>query len=484
MHGLEHCPVNNKRRIPTPVKLYVLALIIRLIPVLLTSNLAIGLDDMFQYDMLARSLAEGNGFRWYSAADLDLVRSYVDIDLVVGEFDPNGILASFRAPGYPAFLSVIYSLASLSSRFFIARIIQTFVGAGLVPLVYFISKKLFPAHPRSAFIAGLALAFYPMLVIYPLALATENLFIPLVYAGILLLLKASEKQQLSLFGIAGAVLGLATLTRSVVFAFVGLAALWIWWVSRNWRAVAVYLISLLIVVSPWVIRNTLLHDRFTFVENSLGYNLHMGYHPLSQGTFQYGISLELFPYIDDGVRNEIGIEAGLGFIRENPERIPQLMLNRLSFFMGLEKRGLSYFYSNGFFGSIPPATLLGIFLIFTLPFAIISSLAIIGFGFNRWNKGNVLMALFISAYTAPHILLLSEPRFHLAIVPAIAIYAGYAWSRRTKIYSLAISNRKLATVLFIALILLWLNWAWELNRDADLLRTLFGPDGYRAGFSY
>ena len=40
---------------------------------LLSYNLAIGLDDMFQYDMLARSLSTGHGFRWYAQDDLKLI---------------------------------------------------------------------------------------------------------------------------------------------------------------------------------------------------------------------------------------------------------------------------------------------------------------------------------------------------------------------------------------------------------------------------
>lgn len=53
-----------------PVRIYIIALIFRLVPVFLTANLGIGLDDMFQYDMLARSIASGNGFRWYAEDDL------------------------------------------------------------------------------------------------------------------------------------------------------------------------------------------------------------------------------------------------------------------------------------------------------------------------------------------------------------------------------------------------------------------------------
>lgn len=64
-----------------PLKIYFVALVLRLIPILLTMNLGIGLDDMFQYDMLARSLASGHGFRWYAQEDLKLLEPYVDFDL-------------------------------------------------------------------------------------------------------------------------------------------------------------------------------------------------------------------------------------------------------------------------------------------------------------------------------------------------------------------------------------------------------------------
>ena len=44
-------------------RIYVVALVLRLIPAILARGLGIGLDDMFEYDMLARSIISGNGFR-------------------------------------------------------------------------------------------------------------------------------------------------------------------------------------------------------------------------------------------------------------------------------------------------------------------------------------------------------------------------------------------------------------------------------------
>ena len=90
------------------VRIYLLSLVARLIPLLMLADLGIGLDYMFQYDMLARSLTQGNGFRWYAREDLKTLEPYIDFDLAsVENYDPNiGVSTSFRAPLYPFFLSI------------------------------------------------------------------------------------------------------------------------------------------------------------------------------------------------------------------------------------------------------------------------------------------------------------------------------------------------------------------------------------------
>src|SRR5215208_6601022 len=129
-------------------RIFIVALVLRLIPVILARGLGIGLDDMFQYDMLARSLSAGNGFRWYAQEDLNQLASYVDFDLSsVKEYDPiRGIPTSFRAPLYPTFLALVYVFSGTGfSRFFAARLAQViFLGAPLAPLTYWVAQKLFP----------------------------------------------------------------------------------------------------------------------------------------------------------------------------------------------------------------------------------------------------------------------------------------------------------------------------------------------------
>lgn len=469
--------------LPITVRLFLLALILRLIPVLFAIHLPIGLDDMFQYDMLARSIVSGNGFRWYAQEDIQRVKQFIDIDFI-GDYDPRGVLTSFRAPGYPTFLAGIYALSGMEWRLFAARFVQALLGATLAPMTYLLSRRLFPKREDVAVFAGIALAIYPMLVLYPLALATETLFIPLVLAGTLLLLRAAESRRALDFLLAGAIFGAATLTRSVIFGFVLLAILWIWFVAKQWRGAAYFALAVLALVLPWTIRNTLLHHRLTFVENSFGYNFHMGFHPEGTGTFQFGISLELVPYLDDAVRNEIGMQRGWQFIRQDPGRVPQLVLNKLGYFFSLERRALTYFYSNNFFGNIPTLLLIALFLLFALPFPIIATLAAAAVPFVQVTKERLLIYLLVVGYLFPHLVLIAEERFHVALVPMIAIFAGYAWCGRKEIWAAAKANRLRFAAAIVLVVLLWANWGGELWRDKDKLAILFGPDGNHAGFSY
>ena len=116
------------------IRIYVVALVLRLIPVLLSYNLPIGLDDMFQYDMLGRSLAAGDGYRWYAQEDIDLLLSYIDIEFIGDDYDSRGVLTSFRAPAYPAFLAVLYKIGGLENRFFITRLVEGLLGALLAAM--------------------------------------------------------------------------------------------------------------------------------------------------------------------------------------------------------------------------------------------------------------------------------------------------------------------------------------------------------------
>lgn len=471
-----------KKKISLSAQLYIVALLLRLIPVVLSYDLAIGLDDMFQYDMLARNIAGGNGFRWYGEAELALYQQYFPFEFVLPEgYHPAGVLTSFRAPAYPAFLAIIYFFSSSTRRWFYARIVQAFIGASLAPLTFQLAKIVFPESLKTQKISGAILALYPMLLVYPIGLATENLFFPLFLATTLALLYAAKHKHYGFYILSGILFGLTALTRSAVISALPFIMLWLWFDRKHKKAVFIFPVFVALVIAPWSIRNTMLHNKFTFIETSLGYNLHMGYHPQSTGTFTFGVSLELLPYIDDMEREEIGNALALGYITADPGRVPELIVRKLGHFFALEIRPLVYFYSSNFFGAVPSGALISIFLLFGLPFVFLSSFAMVGIVTTRWNQPARLVGLIALTYTLPHLLIMAEPRFHLVLIPYFAVFAAQGWTQRKKIFSLHLWKK----ALLIGLIsLLFLNWGLALWHDADKLAMLFGSDGNLSYFDY
>lgn len=479
----------QKEKKPFPwfvVSVYVLALLVRLAPVIAARELTIGLDDMFQYDMLARSIAAGQGFRWYGQEDLALVERYFPIEFVTGEYDPRGVLTSFRAPGYPMFLSLIYLIVPLAQRFFAARLVQAGIGAFLAPMTYALARRVFPGKEKLARISAVILALYPMLVVFPLALATETIFVPLVLGGTLALLKAGETHRTSDYVLAGVMFGAAALTRSVIAAILPFLMLWAWFMAKDKKGALILLAGVLVFTVPWSVRNSRLHGQFTFVENAMGYTLYMGYHPDTDGKFIYGPSVDLMPYLDDGERNQVGMEKAIGFIKDDPGRIPYLMVRKLGYFLGLERRALTYFYSNNFVGQVPQPYFTLLFIVFTLPFAVVTSSAALALPFLPWKKESILVGVVCLAYIAPHTLLLAEDRFHLAIVPFLTVFAAYTWTHFSELLAQMRqkSNRWKLALALVLLVLLWFNWGFELWQDADKLAILFGPQGNQSYFSY
>ncbi len=486
-------------------RIFIIALILRLIPILLARGLGIGLDDMFQYDMLARSLAQGHGFRWYAQVDLDRFASFLTFDLSsLKDYDPRlGVSTSFRAPLYPAFLAVVYFFNGLDfSRFFAARLAQAiFLGAPLAPLTYFVAIRLSSFFlsvemkderrkklERVARISAWIVAAYPLLLVYPLGLGTENPFFVLLLASFLFLLLSIEKPTTSNFLLSGLSLGLTALTRSVILPFAGLAVLWAWLILKQKRGAILIAITFALSIFPWVIRNSLLHHKLTGIETSMGYNLYLGYHPDGNGSFIFGPSLDLLSILDDAERDKVGTEKAIEFIREEPERVLSLAINRLGFFFELEKRVLMYFYSNNMIGFVPLPLLMTILAIMLLPFVLISTSAALGLSLLRRRPEHILLGLLFVGYILPHVLILSEDRFHLALVPYIAILAAQLWvggiGTLSARWQESTTGKILVTLGIVCVFLLLLNWGGELNRDWDKIAQLLGPNGNESYFSY
>jgi hypothetical protein len=341
-------------------------------------------------------------------------------------------------------------------------------------------------HEKAARIAAWIIACYPMLLMYPLGLGTENPFFILLLTSFFFLLASLEKPTILRLLLSGFFLALTTLTRSVILPFALAAFCLLLFLHRKQAILAI--LAFFLTISPWIIRNSLLHQKLTGIETSMGYNLYLGYHPQGNGSFVFGPSLDLLTILDDAERDRIGTEKAIEFIKAQPERFIPLVINRLGFFFGLEKRVLMYFYGNNIIGYIPLPLLLTISAVLLLPFVIISTSAAFGLAYLRWKPEHILLTLLFASYILPHVFILSEDRFHLALVPYIAILAAQVWVHgftplRVR-WNESRTGKWIVSMAIFAAFLLVANWGFELVRDADKIAQLLGPNGNQSYFPY
>jgi hypothetical protein len=163
-------------------------------------------------------------------------------------------------------------------------------------------------------------------------------------------------------------------------------------------------------------------------------------------------------------------------------------MDRLGFFFGLEKRVLMYFYGNNILGYIPLPLLLTISALLLLPFVFISIAAAFALAYLRRKPEHILLCLLLIGYVLPHVLILSEDRFHLALIPYIAILAAQIWVNGFAPLSVRWAEswrgKLIVSLAIFAAFLLVTNWGFELIRDADKIVQLLGPTGNQSYFPY
>ena len=111
-----------------------------------------------------------------------------------------------------------------------------------------------------------------------------------------------------------------------------------------------------------------------------------------------------------------------------------------------------------------------------------------GLSLLKWSPQTALLLLLLVTYLLPHVFILSEDRFHLALIPFFAIMAAQFWAGGIKQVSArwneSFTGKLLVSLAVVGVLLLFLNWGFELSRDADKIAQLLGPDGNKSYFPY
>lgn len=224
--------------------IFLAALIIRIAFILTLDNSVDVWGDW--WDELGWSLAQGKGFQ------------------VLNPYFASGTpFYSWRAPGFPFFLAIIYRLFGHS--FFAAKIALALLSALTALLLHFLGKEL--VNERIGIYSAMVYAIYPASIFWTGQLAPETLTGFILLAMIFFLVLGEKKNKLHCFLLAGIIMGLGVLTRSAFILFLPMIALWLYFIDRrNNRRLAIleFLLCTLgcaLVVTPWTLRNYRIHHQ-------------------------------------------------------------------------------------------------------------------------------------------------------------------------------------------------------------------------------
>ncbi len=160
-----------------------------------------------------------------------------------------------------------------------ARAFQILPSLLVVAGVFALARRRF--GPRAAVAAGLAAALAPPLVHYPHFLWAENLAAILLVLVFVCLERFERERRLADAAIAGALLGLAALTKEVWLFFAPLAAAWTAWVaqgsrSQRARAAGLFALAAALAVAPWALRNARQLDEPVLISSNRWFPIAMG----------------------------------------------------------------------------------------------------------------------------------------------------------------------------------------------------------------
>lgn len=441
------------------------ALAIRLAMLAASAGTGLEIVDEQHYHQLATSLARGEGFAW-------------------GPSQPTSI----RPPLYPMVVAAVWRVVGTDS---VQAVRVTQVGFSLVAvwLLFLLGTQLFDR--ATATLAALAFALYPSLLFSGVLMLTEVLFIALLLAALnLCVVLLNRPAWWAALG-TGAAVGLAALTRSVLWPFPLVLVVFLGVALRlpirdRVKLCGLVLLGFALVVAPWSARNTRLQGTFTVVDTMGGLNLLMGnYEYTPEDRMWDGVSLTGAKSWDEplrrmpppaggwteGTKDRWAQQRALAFMVANPLVTARRSLLKFADLWGLERDWLAgiqkgYYHPPVWFAAVSGAAVLVAF-----PAILIAALAGMLLATPTARHVHALLVVLILFVCAIHSVTFGHSRYHLPLMPVLMLYAAAAVRQRAFILPRLRTRAAVAPVFAVSMaVLIWCREV--LVRDAGHVASL------------
>jgi 4-amino-4-deoxy-L-arabinose transferase-like glycosyltransferase len=401
-------------------------LVVRLVLLWRFAGVGLAIHDERDYDQLAVSIVERGEFG----------------------FEP-GQLTSLCPPLYPAFLAGVYSVFGVQN-YQAVRAMQIVLSLATTSLLYLLARRLY--EQRVALAAAAIHCLYPSLVGATNLVLTETLFTLLVCAFLVLVERFFATQSPLTVAAAGIVLGLAALTRSVVWLFPPFAFVLLVAFSpqptflRRVAASLPLVVGFALTLAPWTIRNTRLQETFITVDVMGGRNVMMGnyeftpaYRPWAaieitgEEAWHSVLSKEIGGLAGktQGQIDKLAMKYAFSYMLAHPGQTLSRSVAKLFHFWQLE-RELVADAKQGIWGAFSTPLVVALAAIVMGAYAATMLLGIFGAVLSppRSLAMHALLLVLVAFVTALHCVAFAHSRYHLPLMPIVILYAAAAWVGR------------------------------------------------------
>ncbi len=370
------------------------------------------------YDSIAANLVAGNGYRFYS----DTAKTMM------------------REPGYPLLLAGVWLV--FGSSFTVVKVLNLVLALGTAGLIVVLVRR-FTRSTWAAFAAVLLFLFHPGTLVAEDRGGVEIFFGFLIVLFFITLCRAVERAHFTDFLLCGLVLGLNVIVRSVLMLFPVFLLAYLILIERRKMPmktallnVAVMILAMLAVLSPWILRNYRLTGRFVPTASVLGVSAHAGHYITSH--LSEGKPWWLLDRQAGLERDQLASSLGLKF--EGPYyQVFYRTEDELTFSSFLVHRVtedyrnapgefvetlFGNFFNFWFAGKTPTATYLN--LAIQLPYLLLAGAGII-IGFREHQSRLVALIILLIGYVvAVYIPILAQARYSIPLVPFLSLLGTIA----------------------------------------------------------
>ncbi len=360
--------------------------------------------DARAYDLIGWNLVQGNGYR--ESLDGSIERDYAITRI---------------GPLYQFTLAGIYKI--FGHHYEAVWIFHAILHTLTAWLMYLIAMLIFKTNENKKKIALLATAiigFYPDLIEISAMVLIETFYLFLFSLALYVFFRYFNKDNILSAVLLGLTFGLATLTRPPVLFLIPII-LFYFYQKKKLLLGAIFVVTLLLVFTPWTVRNYNMYDRVAPFGVGGAFNFWIGNYHGANGeqeppaeAWAYAKEYGIIEMQDESIRQFTG------FVKEYPLEFTKLTFLRANKYFSIIRPMGWWFYQSGwgqFVMLLSSAIASIILLVFSLG------------GIIKSIKLNNEQLKYLTAFTiiTPLIIFITviETRYRFQIYPLLAIFASY-----------------------------------------------------------